>query len=292
MFDIPCQGNVGWTISIGNTCRLYSLVFFWHFTSKTLVCYEFCWHFWHRSASIVTVLTCNRPEVSGKDEGASDKTKQYTQGVAYRGESPASLSGFFCRQAHRALNSPHSLLSQEVCLTLSLGDDVWADSKSTGLITLAKYSGKYSTLTHMCSINHLYNACHIKCYYDCGLESVSAVLNLARFQECLVALRPPSPLHPPTHHQSIYGGHTCLPVRVWMRVWRVAAVLARSHGPHLHQLGRCQGQIHRVFAVTFPKPSAELRVRVVPLIKQHSAAVRTTLSNDGGIIPSNRPAES
>lgn len=68
---------------------------FWHFTSKTLVSYELCWHFWHRSASIVTVLTCNRPEVSGKHEGASDKTKQYTQGDAYRGESPASLSGFF-----------------------------------------------------------------------------------------------------------------------------------------------------------------------------------------------------
>lgn len=175
------------------------------------MCYEFCWHFWHRSASIVTVLTCNRPEVSGKHEGASDKTKQYTQGVAYRGESPASLSGFFCRQAYRALNSPHSLLSQEVCLTLSLGDDVWADSKSTGLITLAKYSGKYSTLTHMCSINHLYNACHIKCYYDCGLESVSAVLNLARFQECLVALRPPppSPTHPPTINLSMGAIHAC-----------------------------------------------------------------------------------
>lgn len=203
------------------------LSFFWHFTSKTLVCYEFCWHFWHRSASIVTVLTCNRQEVSGEHEGASDKTKQYTQGVAYRGESPASLSGFFCLQAHRALNSPHSLLSQEVCLTLSLGDDVWADSKSTGLITLAKYSGKYSTLTHMCSINHLYNACHIKCYYDCGLESVSAVLNLARFQECLVALRPPP--HPlPTHPPSIYLWGPYMPAGACLNASLESGSCARS----------------------------------------------------------------
>lgn len=99
----------------------------------------------------------------------------------------------FCRGAFRARNSLRSLLYQEVCLTLSLGYDVWADSKSTGLITLAKYSGKYSALTHMRSINHLYNACHIKCYYDCGLESVSAVLNLACFQKCLEALRLPPP---------------------------------------------------------------------------------------------------
>lgn len=165
---------------------------FWHFTSKTLASYELCWHFWHRAASIVTLLTWNRPEVSDKHKGPPDKTKQYTQGDACR-ESPTSLVGFFSCQAFWALNSLHSLLSQEVCLTLSLGDDIWADSKSTGLITLAKYSGKYSALTHMRSINHLYNACHIKCKYDCGLQSMSAVLNLACVQDCLVALRLPPP---------------------------------------------------------------------------------------------------
>lgn len=96
-------------------------------------------------------------------------------------------------------------MSQEVCLTLSLGDDVWTDSKSTGLITLAKYYGKYLALTHMRSINHLYNACHIKCYYDCRLASVSVVLNLARFQKCLVVLGPP----PPTINLSMGAIHAC-----------------------------------------------------------------------------------
>ena len=47
--------------------------------------------------------------------------------------------------------------------------------------------------------------------YECGLESMSAVLKLAGAATQL--------LHPPCHHQSIYGGHTCLLVRVWMRVW-------------------------------------------------------------------------
>lgn len=69
----------------------------------------------------------------------------------------------------------------------------------------------------MRSINHLYNACHIKCYYDCGLESESAVLKLARFQDGHIAFGAPPPFR--GHHQSIYGGHTCLLVRVWMQVW-------------------------------------------------------------------------
>lgn len=70
---------------------------------------------------------------------------------------------------------------------------------------------------HMRSINHLYNACHIKkLLYDCGPQSVSAVLKLAWSQDN----HPGSSSH---HHQSIYGGHTCLLVRVWMwvRGWQL-----------------------------------------------------------------------
>lgn len=70
---------------------------------------------------------------------------------------------------------------------------------------------------HMRSINHLYNACHIKkLLYDCGPQSVSAVLKLAWSQDN----HPGSSTH---HHQSIYGGHTCLLVRVWMwvRGWQL-----------------------------------------------------------------------
>lgn len=57
----------------------------------------------------------------------------------------------------------------------------------------------------MHSINHLYNTCHIKSYYDFGLESMSAVLNLALFQKRLVALRPP----PPTINLSMGAIHAC-----------------------------------------------------------------------------------
>lgn len=75
---------------------------------------------------------------------------------------------------------------------------------------------------HMCSINHLYNACHIKkLLYDCGPQSVSAVLKLAWSQDN----HPGSSSH--HHHQSIYGGHTCLLVRVWMwvRGWQLRSFM-------------------------------------------------------------------
>lgn len=100
----------------------------------------------------------------------------------------------------------------------------------------------------MRSINHLYNACHIKCYYDCGPESVSAVLKLARFQDCLVAL-----WSPPIINLSMGAIHAC---RCVSECELESGSCARSHGPHLHRLGGCQGQIRRIFTATFLKLSA------------------------------------
>lgn len=246
------------------------------------------------SASIVTMPHGTGQRSEPNTKGRPDKTKQYNAAQCIEGIS-CVLVGVFCRGTFRGLNSLRSLLSQEVCLARSLGDDVWTDSKSTGLITLTKYSGKYSALTHMRSINHLYNACHIKCYYDCGLKSVSAVLNLARFQKYLVALHPPPPA--PRLNQlppSIYLWGPYMPSGACLN----ASLPSGSCAPSLSWTLTCtswvgaKDRFTEFFAVTFPKPSAELRVRVVGLIKQHCTAVRTTLCYNDGIIPSNRPAES
>lgn len=135
----------------------------------------------------------------------------------------------------------------------------------------------------MRSINHLYNACHIKCYYDCGLESMSAVLKLAWFQDNHTAFGSPH------HHQSIYGGHTCLLVRVWMQVWEW----------QLHSLMdlTCTGWAEartdsQKFHGDISEAVSERSVWLTTLIKQHSIVVRITLLNNVGVIPGNRPVES
>lgn len=135
----------------------------------------------------------------------------------------------------------------------------------------------------MCSINHLYNACHIKCYYDCGLESVSAVLKLAWFQDCQAALGSPR------HHQSIYGGHTCLPVRVWMQVWEWQLCSLMD----LTCTGWAEARTDsQKFHGDISEAVSEQSVWLSTLIKQHSVVVWITLLNNAGVIPGNRPVES
>lgn len=78
----------------------------------------------------------------------------------------------------------------------------------------------------MRSINHLYNACHIKRYYDCGFESVSAVLKLAWFQDSHAAFGRPS-ASSPKPPSSIYLWGPSMPVGACLNAsLRVAAALA------------------------------------------------------------------
>lgn len=91
--------------------------------------------------------------------------------------------------------------------------------------------------THMRSINHLYNACHIK--------KVTIWLWTSECVCCvkvgLISGQPPRFLLPPP---SIYLGGPYMPAGACLNAsWRVAAAL--FHGPHLHLLGRCQGRIWR-----------------------------------------------
>ena len=69
---------------------------------------------------------------------------------------------------------PCSLLSQEVYLTVNRRTPAKQASlePARALIPLAEHSReKKSAQAHMPRINHLYNACHIKCYYDYGSEA-------------------------------------------------------------------------------------------------------------------------
>lgn len=89
---------------------------------------------------------------------------------------------------------------------------------------------------HMRSINHLYNACHIK---------KVTIWPWTSEHDCCVKVgqisgQPPRFLPPP----SIYLWGPYMPAGTCLNVsWRVAAAL--FHGAHLHRLGRCQGQIRR-----------------------------------------------
>lgn len=217
-----------------------------HFTSKLWTFFQALLAPWPRSAL---------------NERVQRRTSQ--RSVPYMGGHPIKItmlisvylqqcaSLVLVRPSERAFgvfHSPRSLFSQEVCLTVDVGTmrttrQIWKCRPNTpGSIFWNIFS-----LTHMRSINHLYNACHIKCYYDCGLESVSAVLKLAWFQDSHTALGSPQP-------PSIYLWGPYMPAGACLNAsLRVAAVL--SHGPHLHWLGRRQGQIRRNFTATFLKPS-------------------------------------
>lgn len=135
----------------------------------------------------------------------------------------------------------------------------------------------------MCSINHLYNACHIKCYYDCGLESVSAVLKLAWFQDCQAALGSPR------HHQSIYGAiHACLCVSECK--FENGSCALSWISPAL--AGQRPGTDSQKFHGDISEAVSEQSVWLSTLIKQHSVVVWITLLNNAGVIPGNRPVES
>lgn len=136
----------------------------------------------------------------------------------------------------------------------------------------------------MRSINLLYNACHIKCYYDCGLESVSAVLKLAWFQDSHAALGPP----PASLNLSMGAIHACWCVSE-CKFERGSCALSWT-SPAL--AGQTPGTDSQKFHSAISEAVSELSVWLTALIKQHSIVVRITLLNNTGVIPSNRPAES
>lgn len=107
--------------------------------------------------------------------------------------------------------------------------------------------------THMRSINHLYNACHIK--------KVTIWLWTSECVCCvkvgLISGQPPRFLLPPP---SIYLGGPYMPAGACLNAsWRVAAAL--FHGPHLHLLGRCQGRIWRTHSDICEVGVSDLRFR-------------------------------
>lgn len=136
----------------------------------------------------------------------------------------------------------------------------------------------------MRSINHLYNACHIKCYYDCGLESVSAVLKLAWFQDSHAARGPP----PATINLSMGAIHAC---------WCVSECKFEGGSCFLPWTspalaGQRPGTDSQKFHGDISEAVSERSIWLITLIKQHSIVVRITLLNNIGVIPGNRPVES
>lgn len=86
----------------------------------------------------------------------------------------------------------------------------------------------------MRTINHLYNACHIKCYYDCGLKSVSVVLRPtwlagADFGTVMRRLLGSSTIN--LSMEAAYAMGACLNAGLWL----AAAFL---YDPHLDLLDR------------------------------------------------------
>lgn len=136
--------------------------------------------------------------------------------------------------------------------------------------------------THMRSINHLYNACHIKkLLYDRGPQSASAVIKLAWSQDN----HPGSSSH---HHQSIWGG-PYMPAGACLNAsWRVAA--APFRGPHLHLLVRCQGQIWRTLGDIYEVGVSDLLVWFKKKTKTVYCASSATWFRVG-IIPQNHTLE-
>lgn len=135
----------------------------------------------------------------------------------------------------------------------------------------------------MRSINHLYNACHIKRYYDCGLESVSAVLKLAWFQDSHAALGPP------LINLSMGAVYAC---------WCVSECKFESGSCALSLMDlTCTGRVDAKdsfgeFSQWRFWSRQWAKCLTYALIKQHSIVVQTTPLNTAGLIPSNRPVES
>lgn len=106
----------------------------------------------------------------------------------------------------------------------------------------------------------------------------------------LISGQPHSPRYPHRHHQSIYGGHTCPLVRVWMQVWEWQLCSLSWTSPAL--AGQKPGTDSQKFHGDISEAVREQNVWLITLIKQHSIVVRITLLNNAGVIPGNRPVES